>query len=77
MIWQMPITVVGGYGADVLDQEPPNKNHPLPTQNSVITLIWPRTLNLFKDKLDGCKNLILPKREKPLAQRMAPLVKYL
>ena len=73
---------VGGYGADVLDQEPPNKNHPLlNAKNSVITPhIGSRTFESVQRQAGmAAKNLILAlKGEKPLAQaNEAPLVKYL
>ena len=73
---------VGGYGADVLDEEPPNKNHPLlNAKNSVITPhIGSRTFESVQRQAGmAAKNLILAlKGEKPLAQaNEAPLVKYL
>lgn len=64
--------VIRGYGADVLDQEPPNKNHPLlKAKNSVITPhIGSRTLESVQRQAEmAAKNLILTlKGKKPLAQ---------
>lgn len=64
--------VIGGYGADVLDQEPPNKNHPLlKAKNSVITPhIGSRTLESVQRQAEmAAKNLILVlKGREPLSQ---------
>ena len=63
---------VGGYGTDVLDEEPPTANHPLLTApNCVITPhIGSRTYeSVERQAMMATKNLIhCLKGEKPLAQ---------
>ena len=63
---------VGGYGADVLDQEPPPADHPiLKAKNTVITPhIGSRTYESVQRQAGmAAQNLILAlKGEKPLAQ---------
>jgi D-3-phosphoglycerate dehydrogenase len=71
---------IGGYGADVLDQEPPEKNHPLlSAPNCLVTPhIGSRTYESVQRQAGmAVQNLILAlKGEKPLAQANdAPLPK--
>jgi len=63
---------VGGYGTDVLDEEPPKPDHPLiKLPNVVVTPhIGSRTFeSVQRQATAAVKNLILAMRgEKPLAQ---------
>lgn len=72
---------VGGYGADVLDVEPPPSDHPiLRAKNTVITPhIGSRTYESVQRQAGmATENLILAlKGEKPLAQANdVPIIKY-
>ena len=72
---------VGGYGADVLDIEPPPSNHPiLRAKNTVITPhIGSRTYESVQRQAGmAAENLILALQgEKPLAQaNEVPVIKY-
>ncbi len=73
---------VGGYGADVLDQEPPPGNHPLLTApNTIITPhVGSRTYeSVERQATMAAQNLILAlKGERPLAQaNEAPLIAHM
>jgi D-3-phosphoglycerate dehydrogenase len=63
---------VGGYGTDVLDEEPPKADHPLlKLPNAIVTPhIGSRTYeSVVRQATTSVKNLILAmKGEKPLAQ---------
>jgi D-3-phosphoglycerate dehydrogenase len=63
---------VGGYGTDVLDQEPPPANHPLLTLRNVIVTphVGSRTYeSVVRQATTAVKNLILAMNgEKPIAQ---------
>lgn len=63
---------VGGYGTDVLDQEPPPANHPLLTLRNVIVTphVASRTYeSVVRQATTAVKNLILAMNgEKPIAQ---------